>query len=139
MVQHNLLHPDDLMRARHDVVPSAVFTHPQVASVGLTERQAVERGVRHVVGPQTYGDTAYGWAMEDTTGFAKVLADPDTGLHPRRALPRPAGLEPDPADRAGDVASGRPRTTSRADQYWIHPALMEVIENLLLALPDPRW
>ena len=80
--------PTTWCEPRHDVVPSAVFSNPQVASVGLTERQAGEQGVRHVVARQRYGDTAYGWAMEDTTGFAKVLADPDTGLHPRRALPR---------------------------------------------------
>ena len=27
-----------------------------------------------------YGDTAYGWAMEDTTGICKLVADPRTGL-----------------------------------------------------------
>jgi len=137
VIQHNLLHPDDLVRARHDVVPSAVFTSPQVASVGLTERQAVERGVRHVVAKQMYGDTAYGWAMEDTTSFAKVLADPDTGLvlgahvlGPQASnLLQPLVQAMSFGQTAHDVARG---------QYWIHPALMEVVENLLLRLPEPR-
>ena len=134
VVQHNLLHPDDLWQSRHDVVPSAVFSNPQVASVGLTERQAVERGVRHVVARQRYGDTAYGWAMEDTTGFAKLVADPDTGLilgaHFLGAqasnLVQPLVQAMSFGQTAHDVARG---------QYWIHPALMEVVENLLLALP----
>jgi mycothione reductase len=137
VTQHNLLHPDDLVRARHDVVPSAVFTSPQVASVGLTERQAVEQGVRHVVAKQMYGDTAYGWAMEDTTSFAKVLADPDTGLvlgahvlGPQASnLLQPLVQAMSFGQTAHDVARG---------QYWIHPALMEVVENLLLRLPEPR-
>lgn len=137
VIQHNLLHPDDLVRARHDVVPSAVFTSPQVASVGLTERQAVEQGVRHVVAKQMYGDTAYGWAMEDTTSFAKVLADPDTGLvlgahvlGPQASnLLQPLVQAMSFGQTAHDVARG---------QYWIHPALMEVVENLLLRLPEPR-
>ena len=138
VIQHNLLHPDDLVRARHDVVPSAVFTSPQVASVGLTERQAVERGVRHVVAKQMYGDTAYGWAMEDTTSFAKVLADPDTGLvlgahvlGPQASnLLQPLVQAMSFGQTAHDVARG---------QYWIHPALMEVVENLLLRLEEhPR-
>ena len=30
-------------------------------------------------GIEQYADIAYGWAMEDTTGFAKILADPETG------------------------------------------------------------
>jgi mycothione reductase len=137
VIQHNLLHPDDLVRARHDVVPSAVFTSPQVASVGLTERQAVEQGVRHVVAKQMYGDTAYGWAMEDTTSFAKVLADPDTGLvlgahvlGPQASnLLQPLVQAMSFGQTAHDVARG---------QYWIHPALMEVVENLLHRLPEPR-
>ena len=102
VIQHNLLHPDDLWESRHDVVPSAVFSNPQVASVGLTERQAAEQGVRHVVAQQRYGDTAYGWAMEDTTGFAKLVADPDTGLILGAHFLGAAGLEPDPAPGAGD-------------------------------------
>ena len=137
VIQHNLLHPDDLVENRHDVVPSAVFSNPQVASVGLTEREAGEQGVRHVVAWQRYGDTAYGWAMEDTTGFAKVLADPDTGLllgaHFLGAqasnLVQPIVQAMSFGQTAHEVARG---------QYWIHPALMEVVENLLLALPEPR-
>jgi mycothione reductase len=136
VVQHNLLHPDDLVRSRHDVVPSAVFSHPQVAAVGLTQREALERGVRHVVARQRYADTAYGWAMEDTTGFAKLIADPDTGrilgahiLGPQASnLLQPLVHAMSFGQTAHDVARG---------QYWIHPALMEVVENLLLALPAP--
>ncbi|MEO5710619.1 MAG: mycothione reductase [Nocardioidaceae bacterium] len=136
VIQHNLLHPDDLITSRHDVVPSAVFSNPQVASVGLTEAQAVEQGVRHVVARQRFGDTAYGWAMEDTTGIAKVIADPETGLvlgaHFMGAqasnLIQPLVQAMSFGQTAHDVAHG---------QYWIHPALMEVVENLLLALPDP--
>jgi mycothione reductase len=138
VIQHNLLHPDDLVRARHDVVPSAVFTNPQVASVGLTERQAVEQGVRHVVAKQMYGDTAYGWAMEDTTSFAKVLADPDTGLVlGAHVLGPQASNLLQPLVQA--MSFGQTAHDVARRQYWIHPALMEVVENLLLRLPEhPR-
>jgi mycothione reductase len=135
VIQHNLLHPGDLVSSRHDVVPSAVFSNPQVASVGLTEEEAGTQGVKHVVARQRYGDTAYGWAMEDSTGFAKLLADPDTGLilggHFLGAqasnLVQPIVQAMSFGQTAQEVARG---------QYWIHPALMEVVENLLLALPD---
>ncbi len=82
VIQHNLLHLDDpssWLRARRDAVPSAVFSSPQVASVGINEQDAIARGIDHVVARQDYGDVAYGWAMEDTTGFAKLLADPSNG------------------------------------------------------------
>ena len=136
VVQHNLLHPDALRRARHDAVPSAVFSHPQVASVGLSEREALEQGVAHVIGRQQYGGTAYGWAMEDTTSFAKVLADPATGrllgahvMGPQASnLIQPLIQAMSFGQSAHDVARG---------QYWIHPALSEVVENVLLALPEP--
>ncbi|HYO38894.1 MAG TPA: mycothione reductase [Nocardioidaceae bacterium] len=139
VIQHNLLHLDDpaaWLQSRRGAVPSAVFSSPQVASVGLTEREAVARGVRFVTARQEYAGTAYGWAMEDTTSFAKVLADPDTGMvlgahiiGPQASnLLQPLVQAMSFDQRAGDVARG---------QYWIHPALMEVVENLLLALPQP--
>jgi mycothione reductase len=136
VVRHNLAHPDDRITTDHRFVPAAVFTEPQIASVGLTERQARERDVEYVVGRRDYGDTAAGWAREDTTGFAKVLADPKTGLllgahliGPQAAtVIQPLVQAMSFGQRAHDVARG---------QYWIHPALPEVIENALLALPKP--
>src|SRR5699024_7346695 len=80
VVQHNLLHPDERVATDHRYIPHAVFSHTQIASVGMTERQARERGVEYVTATEDYAGIAYGWAMEDTTGFAKVLADPTTGL-----------------------------------------------------------
>lgn len=136
VVQHNLLHLDDpsaWKRADHDNVPNAVFTHPQIASVGLTEQEARARGLRYVTARQAYGDTAYGWAMEDTTSFAKILADPDTGLllgahvlGPEASnLIQPLIAAMSFGQTAHEVARG---------QYWIHPALSEVVENVLLGV-----
>jgi mycothione reductase len=139
VVQHNLLHLDDdpstWMRSRHNAVPSAVFSNPQVASVGLTERDALARGVPYVTASKDYADTAYGWAMEDTTSFAKVLADPDTGLVLGAHFigPQASNLV-QPLIQA--MSFGQTALEVARDQYWIHPALMEVVENLLLALPE---
>jgi mycothione reductase len=136
VVQHNLLHPGDLMKSRHDAVPSAVFSHPQVASVGLTEQTARAQGVDYVVAHEQYGATAYGWAMEDTTSFAKLLADPATGLILGAHFMGPqASNLIQPVIQA--MAFGQTAQEVARGQYWIHPALMEVVENLLLALP-PR-
>ncbi len=133
VVQHNLLHPDDLVRADHRNVPSAVFTSPQVASAGLTEQEAQAQGLRYVTARHSYGDTAYGWAMEDTTSFAKVLADPATGLLLGAHLIGPQAsnlIQPlVQAMRFGQTAHDLAR-----GQFWIHPALSEVVENVLLGL-----
>jgi len=133
VVQHNLLHPEDLRSTDHDLVPSAVFSYPQLASIGLTERAAEAAGRPFVMSRQHYGDTAYGWAMEDTTSFVKLLADPTTGLllgahllGPQSAnLIQPLIQAISFGQRVPDVARG---------QYWIHPALMEVVENALIGL-----
>ena len=83
VVRHNLLQDwddtDALMPSDHRFVPSAVFTDPQIASVGLTENQARAKGFDIKVKIQDYGDVAYGWAMEDTTGIAKIIVERDTG------------------------------------------------------------
>ncbi|HEU4512257.1 MAG TPA: mycothione reductase [Nocardioidaceae bacterium] len=142
VVQHNLLHLDDpggWVRADHSAVPSAVFTHPQVASVGITEREAREQGIRHVTAKQMYADTAYGWAMEDTTSFAKVVAEPGTGrlLGAHVMGPEAANLV---QPLVAAVAFGQTAHELARGQYWIHPALMEVVENVLLgvAVDVPR-
>ncbi|WP_028924938.1 mycothione reductase [Pseudonocardia acaciae] len=134
IVAYNLLHPDAPRRADHRFVPSAVFTAPQVASVGLTEEECRERGVRYVSAVQEYGSVAYGWAMEDTTGFCKVLADPSTGeLLGAHIMGAQASTVIQPLIQA--MSFGLPARRMAEGQYWIHPALPEVVENALLALP----
>ena len=133
VVQHNLLHPDDLVAADHRFVPSAVFTSPQVASVGITEREAIDQGLRYVTSRQSYGDVAYGWAMEDTTGFVKLVADPQTGLLLGGHIigPQASNLV-QPLIQA--MSFGQTVREVAREQYWIHPALSEVVENALLGL-----
>ncbi|MEG2579068.1 MAG: FAD-dependent oxidoreductase, partial [Glutamicibacter sp.] len=78
-VRHNLLNPQNMKQMPHEHVPAAVFTHPQIAYVGMTEDEAREAGHDITAKVQKYGDVAYGWAMEDSTGIAKLIADRETG------------------------------------------------------------
>jgi mycothione reductase len=134
VVQHNLLHPDRPIAADHRFVPHAVFTSPQIASVGLTEQQARARDVRYVTKIQDYADIAYGWAMEDTTGFAKLLADPATGrLLGAHIIGPQAPTLIQPLVQA--MSFGLDARSMASGQYWIHPAMPELIENALLGLP----
>jgi mycothione reductase len=135
MVQHNLLHPEDMRATDHRFVPHAVFSEPQIAAVGLTESQAAEQGIDYRVGRTDYGDTAYGWAMEDKGHFVKVIAEAGSGLlvgahligPQASSLIQPLVQAMSFGQRAVDVARG---------QYWIHPALAEVVENALLAASE---
>jgi mycothione reductase len=133
VVAHNLVNPDRLRRLPHAHVPAGVFTHPQIATVGLTEQACIDTGLDHVTSVQRYGDTAYGWAMEDTTSICKVVADPQTGrlLGAHLLGPQATSLV-QPLVHA--IATGAHVHEFAREQYWIHPALAEVVENALLGL-----
>ncbi|WP_092924967.1 mycothione reductase [Actinopolyspora alba] len=134
VVQHNLLHPDTPIESDHRFVPHAVFSEPQIASVGLTEQRAAEHGIGYVTATQDYGGIAYGWAMEDTTGFAKLLADPATGkLLGAHIIGPQAPTVIQPLVQAMEFGIDA-RSMARG-QYWIHPAMPELVENALLGLP----
>ncbi len=59
--------------------PHAVFTHPQIASVGLTEEQAKKEGRKILVGYYHFRETAKGSAMGNPEGFVKVIVEQSTG------------------------------------------------------------
>ncbi|WP_246486373.1 mycothione reductase [Kribbella qitaiheensis] len=133
VVAHNLRHPDELRATSHDVVPAAVFSNPQIAFVGATEQDCRDAGRDYAVGTTRYADVAYGWALEDTDGFCKILADRDTGLLLGAHLMGSQALTLiQPLVLA--MTLGIDAKTLAQQPYWIHPALSEVISNALRAL-----
>ncbi len=62
----------------YNAAPHAVYSHPQIASVGLTEADA-RKGHRILVGRASYFDVAKGEAMMETEGFAKAVVERDSG------------------------------------------------------------
>jgi mycothione reductase len=132
-LKHNLAFPGDLRPYPHDWVPSAVFSEPQIAAVGARE-QDLGPGRRYVSAVHEYADVAYGWALQDTTGFCKLYADPETGtLLGAHIMGEQASLLIQPLVQA--AAAGQKLSDVARNQYWIHPALTEVVENALLKLP----
>ncbi|ANS27582.1 mycothione reductase [Rhodococcus opacus] len=141
VVQHNLLQDawkdtSGLRAADHRFVPAAVFTDPQIAHVGLTEAEAREAGRDITVKVQAYGDVAYGWAMEDDEGLCKVIAERGTGrLLGAHVIGAQASTVIQPLIQA--MSFGLTAQQMARGQYWIHPALPEVVENALLGLDLP--
>jgi mycothione reductase len=135
VVQHNLLHPDDLQPLDQRPAPHAVFSSPQIGAVGLTEHQARAIGRPIAVISHDYGGAAYGWALEDTTGFCKLIGDPSTrtllGAHiigyQASILVQLVVQGMHLGNTVDEMATG---------QVWIHPALSEVVEQALLKLID---
>ena len=130
---HNLAHPDDLRPYPHDWVPAAVFTEPQIATVGA-RLQDLAGQQPYVQATQDYHDTAYGWALQDTSGICRLYADPATGkLLGAHIMGYQASLLIQPLVQA--MSFGLDVASMARGQYWIHPALSEVVENALLKLP----
>ncbi len=61
----------------YHAVPHAIFTHPQVATVGMREEEA-RRKHDILIGEYKYQDTAMGEAMRVKDYFVKVILDRDT-------------------------------------------------------------
>ena len=137
VVQHNLSHPEDLRASDHRYVPGAIFSNPQIAIVGMTEEQAREAAAREgfeiTVKAQNFGDTAYGWAMEDQIGLCKLIARKDNGeLLGAHLVGEESSVLIQPLIQA--MSFNQDARTLARGQYWIHPALTEIIENALLGL-----
>jgi mycothione reductase len=131
IVAHNVVHTDNPTVGDFRAVPHAVFASPQVASVGLTERDAKAQGIPYVAGSRGYDQTAYGWAIEDTESFAKVVAHRETrellGAHiigPHASMLIQPLINAIRFDQTVDQLA--------RDTFYIHPALTEVVEQALL-------
>ena len=115
-----------------------MFTEPQLAGIGVTEQELRAAHTPYLVGVERYADVAYGWALEDSgVHVAKVLVDPESlqllGCH---ILGPQASTLIQPAIQA--MATGLDARTMARGQYWIHPALTEVLENALLQVAPDR-
>lgn len=72
-------------RMDYRVVPSGIFTMPEIGSVGLREKVAIEKGLKYRVGRFPYRALGKAHAMGELTGMVKIIADEATdkvlGVH----------------------------------------------------------
>ena len=69
----------------YDTIPGVIYTWPELASVGLNEEQAKEKGLTYKVGKFPFLANGRAKAMDETEGLVKILADATTdrvlGVH----------------------------------------------------------
>ena len=72
-------------RVDHRTVPWVIYTHPEIAWVGDTEQQLVDRGIEHRTGSFPYRALGRAHGAGETDGFVKILADANSdeilGVH----------------------------------------------------------
>jgi mycothione reductase len=130
---YNIVHPHAQRPVQYQAIPHAIFASPQVASVGVTEREARAKHLPYLVGKKDYSATAYGWAIEDMESFVKILGHRETreilGAH---ILGPHAAILLQPLINAMRFHESIDQLAR--DTIYIHPALTEVIENALLEM-----
>ena len=124
---HNATHRKKI-RMDFQSVPHAVYTSPQIASVGLTEEQA-RKDHKILVGRAMYSDTVMGEAMAEQEGFAKAVVDKGT----RRILgfhiigPHASML----IQEVVNAVAHRAKVESITECMHIFPALSNIIPETL--------
>ncbi|WP_302816317.1 dihydrolipoyl dehydrogenase [Bilophila wadsworthia] len=76
---HNILHPEKKKVQSYTVVPSAIFTSPEIGDVGLTEEQAREQGIAVRSAVFQFRELGKAQAMGALSGLFKIVAEEGTG------------------------------------------------------------
>lgn len=120
-VNHILGRGDNL---RLDIVPSAVFTRPEAAGVGLTEEACRERGVECRTRKAIYRANGRAQAVEQTEGMLKLVCGPDGVILGCHAF----GANASSLVQEVAVLMNFGATADRlADIIHIHPTLGEIL------------
>ena len=134
VVWHNSTH-EHKITMDYSAAPHAVFTHPQIAVVGLKEAEAKQKGYKVLVGTAEYKDTAFGAAMGKPEGFVKVILDRKTGklLGGHIIGPFASALI---QEIVNAMAVGDKTFVPIMRSMHIHPAMPEVVQNAFANLRD---
>ena len=111
----------------YSAVPHAVFTHPEIAGVGKTERELKEAEIPYIVGKNTYAKSARGMALLPETGFVKLLFE----KHSLKLLgAHIIGQEASNMVHMLILAIEMGATLDHLlNMIYIHPALPEIVRN----------
>ncbi|MBX0325531.1 dihydrolipoyl dehydrogenase [Halomicroarcula sp. F13] len=121
----NVVHDGDRV-ADFTAMPHAIFTEPQMAGVGETERDLQDADSEYIVGRADLPDTPMGRAKKLDDGFVKVLAAPDGEILGVHAL----GYEATTMIHEAVVAmrAGSGHVSDITDTIHAHPTLNKVVE-----------
>ena len=123
-------------RMHYNAIPSIIFTHPEIAMVGLTEEQAIKEGYSVVTGKFPFVALGKSQAISETAGFSFIVADAKT----RQVLgAQIIGAQASSLIAEMTVAIANELTLECiADTIHAHPTLPEAIfESSLVALGTP--
>ena len=116
----------------YDVVPSIIYTHPEVAGVGKTEQDLKAEGVNYKVGSFPFAAIGRAMASGETDGLVKILSDADSdqilGAHV---------VGPSAADLVQQIVIAIEMAASTEDLQLMvfgHPTVSEAVHEAALAV-----
>jgi dihydrolipoamide dehydrogenase len=116
----------------HDTVPWVIYTHPEIAWVGINEEQAKEQGINYKVGFFPFAANGRALAMNEKGGRVKMIADADTdrilGVHI---------LGPNASELISEAVLAMEYSASSEDiarTVHAHPTLSEALHEAALSV-----
>lgn len=113
----------------HQAIPAAVFTDPEIGSVGMTQGEAEEAGFDPVVGQMPLRASGRALSLNEREGFVRVVADDETGFVLGAQIVGPEASEL-VAELALAVEMGA-TLEDVASTIHIHPTLSEAVHEAI--------
>lgn len=132
---HNSIGHHKKMKFDYSAVPYAIFSHPQIAGVGMTQEQAQKKH-KILVGAAKYSDVAKGEAMMEQESFAKAIVDKETGKILGFHIMGP--YAPILIQEVVNTMANKQEFISIGKAMHIHPALPEIILEALSNLKEVK-
>ncbi len=117
--------------AEYSVIPSAIFTMPEIASVGITEKIAKEQGISVNVGKFPFGANGKALTQGERRGFVKIITEEKTGIILGGAI-----IGPHATDLIHEVAIAvKNKLTAEhvINTVHAHPTTAEAVHEAMLA------
>ncbi|MEH6578235.1 MAG: dihydrolipoyl dehydrogenase [Amphritea sp.] len=116
----------------YDVIPSIIYTHPELAWVGKTEQELKADGVKIKVGKFPFAASGRAMASNDTDGFVKIIADEETdrilGVH------MVGGIASELIAQGGIAMEFCSTAEDLQTMVFAHPSVSEAVHEAALAV-----
>ncbi len=111
----------------YDRAPSAIFTEPEIADVGVAEAEAFSEGRKIRVTKVPFASTAKALINNDTRGFVKIISDPATGVVLGGSIVGESAAEL--ISIIALAVTAELRVADIAESMLVHPALAEALAD----------
>lgn len=118
----------------YDAVPSAIFVTPEIGTVGISEKDAKEKGIEYKIGKFPFAANGKALTLGETEGFVKVIADANDDTIIGAAV-----IGPNATDMISNftfLVQNKIKYHKLSHTIFAHPTTSEAIHEAILSLKD---